>query len=315
MKFFKLFSIKLFSLLLAVLLVGTACSDDDDGGLSQEQMIEQMLDEVRALTADYDDIEAAMEAGWNVDLSGCVEHPTEGGMGHHYGRPEYIDGRVNYLEPQVLLYAPTEDGDFEFVGVEYIVPFAIHSADSEPPELFYQEFHQNHIQEIWALHVWTERENSSGTFYDWNPTVSCEHSQENRINQMLDEVRTLTADYHDIETAMEAGWNVDLSGCVEHPTEGGMGHHYGRPEYIDGRVNYLEPQVLLYAPIEGGFEFVGVEYIVPFAIHSADSEPPELFYQEFHQNHVQEIWALHVWTERENPSGTFYDWNPTVSCE
>jgi hypothetical protein len=47
---------------------------------------------------------------------------------------------------------------------------------------------------------------------------------------MIEEVRDLTSNYHDIEQAIAAGWAVDLSGCVTHPTEGGMGHHFGRLE-------------------------------------------------------------------------------------
>ncbi len=310
-------------LLIAPFLIGSSllvssCSSDDDNGPSQEEMIEQMLSEVRQLTTGLQTMEAAAAAGWDTDLSGCVEHPVEGGMGHHIARMEYIDGRVNHLEPQILLFEPQADGTFELVGVEYIVPFAILPADEDPPELFFHPFHHNHQQGIWALHVWTEKENPSGVFYDWNPNVSCEHApptQEELIEQMLTEVRELTAGLQTMEAADAAGWDTDLSGCVEHPEEGGMGHHIARMEYIDGRVNHLEPQILLFEPhADGSFELVGVEYIVPFAIHPADEDPPELFFHSFHQNHQQEIWALHVWTEKENPSGTFYDWNPNVSC-
>lgn len=161
-------------LISGFVLMFTSCSnDDDDGTPTEEQMIEQMLDDVRQLTADLQTREAAAEAGWDTDLSGCVEHPDEGGMGHHIARLDYMDGRVNHLEPQVLLFEPQADSSFVLVGVEYVVPFSILSADEEPPELFFHPFHQNHDQEIWALHVWTERENSIGTFYDWNPDVSC----------------------------------------------------------------------------------------------------------------------------------------------
>jgi hypothetical protein len=94
-------------------------------------------------------------------------------MGYHFGRMEYFDGRVNHLEPQVLLYNQDENEEWEFLGVEYIVPFAIHPADAEPPMLFNQHFHPNPNLEFWALHVWTEKENPSGIFNDWNPNVSC----------------------------------------------------------------------------------------------------------------------------------------------
>lgn len=305
-------NLKLLSL-LTILFIFNSCSNDDDSvpQLSEEEQITQMIQEVKSATSSFNNINTAMNAGWDTDLSGCVEHPTAGGMGHHYARLEYMDGRVNHLEPQVLLYAMNENEEMEFLGVEYIVPFEILPADEEPPVLFYQEFHANQELGIWALHVWTEKENANGIFEDFNPTVSCD----NWINYLINQVRTETAAYVDFNTATNAGWDTDLSGCVEHPSEGGMGHHFARLEYMDGRVNHLEPQVLLFNPDENDeMEFLGVEYIVPYAIHPADAEPPMLFNQQFHQNEQLEIWALHVWTETENPNGIFYDWNPNVSC-
>lgn len=142
-----------------------------------------------------------------------------------------------------------------------------------------------------------------------NPTPSDTTAAE------IAEVRSHTAPYVEHSVAVADGWDTALSECVEHPEEGGMGYHYGRMEYIDGRVNHLEPQVLLYGPSENGLDFLGVEYIVPFAILGPDAEAPVLFGHSFHANHAQEIWALHVWTEKENPNGMFYDWNPDVSCD
>jgi hypothetical protein len=153
--------------LIAIILV--SCAKDEE----EQDIVAQKIEEVRELTRDFHDISVAMEAGWAVDLSGCVFHPEEGGMGHHFGRLEYIDGRVNHLEPQILLYEPREDGSFAFIGVEYIVPFEILPAGSEAPVLFGHQFHPNHNLNLWALHVWTERENPKGMFYDWNPNVSC----------------------------------------------------------------------------------------------------------------------------------------------
>jgi len=291
-----------------------ACSNDDDATTTestQEEQIAQMLQEVRSATSSFSNINTAMTAGWNTDLSGCVEHPIEGGMGHHYAQLEFIDGRVNHLEPQVLLYVMNENDEMEFLGVEDIVPFDIVGPDETPPSLFFHDFHANDEQGFWALHVWTEKENPNGMFEDWNPGVSCD----NWIDFLLNQVRAETVTYQNFDDAMSAGWNNQMSDCVEHPTEGGMGYHFGRMEYFDGRVNHLEPQVLLFNQGENEeWEFLGVEYIVPFAIHPAGAEPPVLFNQHFHQNPNLEIWALHVWTEKENPNGIFYDWNPNVSC-
>lgn len=156
-------------LVVAMTIISISCSKDEE----EENIVDQMIEDVRELTRDFQDIALAMEAGWAVDLSGCVAHPAEGGMGHHFARLEYIDGRISHLEPQILLYEPQADGGFAFIGVEYIVPFEILPADSEAPSLFEQNFHANHQLNIWALHVWTERENPKGMFYDWNPNVVC----------------------------------------------------------------------------------------------------------------------------------------------
>jgi hypothetical protein len=60
-------------------------------------------------------------------------------------------------------------------------------------------------------------------------------------------------------------------------------------------------------------EFLGVEYIVPHTLENA-STPPTLMGQTFEYNPHQEIWALHVWTERTNPAGLFAPFNPDVEC-
>jgi len=160
-------NLKLITLCLS-LVIFAACSSDDDNTppLSEEEQIALLIQEVKSATASFTNINAAMNAGWNTDLSGCVEHHVLSGMGHHYARLEFMDGRVNHLEPQVLLYAMNANEQMEFLGVEYIVPFGILPADADPPVLFFQEFHANHHLGFWALHVWTERTNPGGMFED-----------------------------------------------------------------------------------------------------------------------------------------------------
>jgi hypothetical protein len=156
------------SLLLAVVFI--SCNKDDVEPMDE---VAVMIEEVREITKAFTNHSAALNAGWNNQMSPCVQHPTEGGMGVHFGRMEFFDGRVNHLEPQVLLYLPHGNGQMEFLGVEYIVPFAVLPETQPAPQLFGQHYHKNHELGIWALHVWTERENPKGMFYDWNPTVNC----------------------------------------------------------------------------------------------------------------------------------------------
>lgn len=130
---------------------------------------------LRERTARFQRFDAAVDAGWSAQITPCFADPQLGGMGFHYGNPGLIDGTVDALEPELLLYEPEKNGRLRFVAVEYIVPFTAWTS-AEPPRLYGQSFHRNEAFGIWALHVWHVRENSRGIFADWNPGVSCEHS-------------------------------------------------------------------------------------------------------------------------------------------
>jgi hypothetical protein len=127
---------------------------------------------LRALTARFHRFDVAVAEGWSAQITECFEDARLGGMGFHYGNPKYIDGRVNVLEPELLLYEPQKTGTMRLVAVEYIVPFTAWTG-SEPPQLYGQSFHRNEAFGIWALHVWHVRHNPRGMFMDWNPKVSC----------------------------------------------------------------------------------------------------------------------------------------------
>jgi hypothetical protein len=91
--------------------------------------------------------------------------------------------------------------------------------------------------------------------------------------------------------------------------------HFGDPDLIDGTVTPNEPEVLIYEPgTNGEMSLVGVEFLVPFTAIPKTGTPPTLFGQAFSPNDVFGVWALHVWTHRTNPKGTFAAWNPRVHC-
>lgn len=137
--------------------------------------VQREIAELRALTAPFHRFETAVQAGWDTRITECFSHPELGGMGYHYGNPDYIDGRVDALEPELLLYEPQKNGNMRLVAVEYIVPFDAWTS-SEPPQLFGQSFSRNEAFGIWALHVWHERNNPRGMFADWNPKVTCDNA-------------------------------------------------------------------------------------------------------------------------------------------
>ena len=119
-----------------------------------------------------------MAAGWFAQITPCLGAPGLSAMGFHRGNPAFIGdgGIVELLQPELLLYEPQKNGKLRFVGVEYIVPFADHSAPEAPPTLLGQEFAQVPEFGVWGLHIWVGRENPSGIFTSWNPKVSCEHA-------------------------------------------------------------------------------------------------------------------------------------------
>jgi hypothetical protein len=129
-------------------------------------------------------------------------------------------------------------------------------------------------------------------------------------------LRRVTAPFHNFEKAVAAGWSAQITPCMTDPAgAGGMGFHYGNTALIDGTVRVEEPELLLYEPeLNGRLRLVAVEYIIPYTARSRSATPPVLFGQQFKQNDTFQLWGLHVWVWKENPSGLFADWNPRVSC-
>lgn len=135
------------------------------------------LAELREATARFHDFEKAKDAGYDAAITPCWYHGELGGMGYHYADLDLMDGTVELLEPEALMYEPGPDGQLRLVGLEYLVP--IEEWDGEGlPSLLGQEYARNDEAGLYALHVWIWRQNPSGLFADWNPKVSCEHASE-----------------------------------------------------------------------------------------------------------------------------------------
>jgi hypothetical protein len=134
------------------------------------------------------------------------------------------------------------------------------------------------------------------------------------VNEDLATLRQVTAAFHDFAAASAAGWSAQITPCMESP-EGGMGFHYGNVGLIDGTARVDQPELLLYEPESNGrLRLVAVEYIIPYTLHSRDAAPPVLFGQPFQQVDAFQLWGLHAWVWKNNPSGTFAAWNPQVNC-
>jgi hypothetical protein len=137
------------------------------------------------------------------------------------------------------------------------------------------------------------------------------------VEHDLATLRQVTASFHNFSTAQAAGWAAQITPCMTDPGgAGGMGFHYGNAGLIDGTARVDQPELLLYEPEKNGnLRLVAVEYIIPYTFHARSATPPRLFNQDFTQNDTFQLWGLHAWVWKNNPSGMFASWNPSVTCE
>jgi hypothetical protein len=165
-------------------------------------------------------------------------------------------------------------------------------------------------------------DNDEGANLRINPSIQ---------NRILAEVRKVTAKYHRLEVAESDGYALDPH-CVEVPGLGGMGHHAANFGLVDDIVDPSNPEVLLYEPGKNGqYKLVAVEFLVVAAPWDAQNDgPPMLGSVEF-ADHREIImvdgnpvnakggppfphYQLHTWVWKNNPSGMYFPFNPTVSC-
>lgn len=132
-------------------------------------------------------------------------------------------------------------------------------------------------------------------------------------DELLAGVRRISARFHSTKQATKHGY-VNTVDCVEVPGLGGMGVHWLNQSLVDPVFDPLNPETVLFAPGPNGIpKLVAVEYIVidvgqpapsfggqPFDVGGAPVPVPH--------------WTLHVWLWKDNPSGIFAPFNPTVSC-
>jgi len=141
-----------------------------------------------------------------------------------------------------------------------------------------------------------------------------------RLGPQLALLRRVTDRFHSIPSAQDAGYAA-FGGCFSDPVQGGMGFHYANDALIaDSAITPLRPELMVYEPLPNGeLKLAAVEYIVFVDEWHAKghAEPPRLFGREFHINPTllaKPFYLLHVWVWKENPAGTFNDWNPRVHC-
>lgn len=168
------------------------------------------LDEMRANTEKYKDINVALADGYIPPDNRCVSAageglpPELGAMGIHYIHPAMlkitgveprVDGQSTYTDwaqPSILIYEPQADGSLELVAIENLVFEAAWKAagsDAAPvlngrawdhmaddPDTDGDEAHG--FMPHYDQHVWLYRDNPMGDLMPFNPNVTCENAQQ-----------------------------------------------------------------------------------------------------------------------------------------
>ena len=162
--------------LIASLLVMSFASVASADGGGQGRLLSQL----RKATSQFRRVSNAQATGYAQFLD-CVDEPGQGAMGIHFVNGDFVgDTVLNPKQPEALVYEPGEHGQLKLAALEYIVFQAAWDAQSSaPPMLFGEMFHlvsspnRYGLPPFYELHVWAWKTNPSGTFYEWNPRVSC----------------------------------------------------------------------------------------------------------------------------------------------
>ena len=161
--------------------------------------------------------------------------------------------------------------------------------------------------------------------------TSQNHKPTPQESELVQAVRTATEKYKNVRSVEGPGDGYELKfGCVSGGDFGAMGMHFVNFKLVDGEVDVTQPEIVLFEPTpNGGIRITGADFVVPVAAWDAahavppaqHAPPPELMGQLFHlfdspnRFGLDPFYTLHVWAWKDNPNGTFGNWNPDVSCD
>jgi len=160
---------------------------------------------------------------------------------------------------------------------------------------------------------------------------SSQHKPTAQDNALVRAVREATERFKHVTSVAGPGEGYELKfGCVSGGDFGAMGMHFVNFKLVDGEVDVTQPEIILFEPTpNGGIRITGADFLVPVAAWDAahaippaeHAAPPELMGQLFHlfdspnRFGLDPFYTLHVWAWKDNPNGTFGNWNPDVSCD
>lgn len=133
-------------------------------------------------------------------------------------------------------------------------------------------------------------------------------------NPLANKVREVNARFADVGVATAEGYAPIP--CVSGIEGGAMGIHYVNGALIeDGAVDIGKPEAVMYEPqADGSMQLVAVEYITTKGPANLDGHLFS-FTNAPNRYGLPPFYELHVWAWRANPTGTFADMNPNVSCD
>ena len=127
----------------------------------------QELAQARNATAKYHNLDQA-EADGYINIDFC-----EPGEGCHWLNPSLVDGNFDPEHPEILLYAPGENGVLQLVAIEYVLPLG--ASPGAPPEGFSGDSDEwredTEGAGLWELTCWIWLNNPDGLFQQHNPRV------------------------------------------------------------------------------------------------------------------------------------------------
>jgi hypothetical protein len=154
---------------------------------------------------------------------------------------------------------------------------------------------------------------------------SQQHKPTPQQSALVKIVRDATERFRNVTKATEAGYELTF-GCVSGGDYGAMGLHYVNLGLVtDGEIDATKPEIVLYEPLSNGrVRITGADFLV-FAADWDAKHPgagaPQLNGQLFHffeypnRFGLPAFYTLHVWAWKDNPFGTFTNWNPDVNCD
>jgi hypothetical protein len=161
--------------------------------------------------------------------------------------------------------------------------------------------------------------------HDHGTTSQVQTAEQKRQQAALVQaVRENTERFRDPAAAEAAGYHLAF-GCVSGSDFGAMGLHFVNMDLVgDGIIDVTKPEIILYeATPSGKLRITGADFLVDAAQWNAAHQgaPPQLMGQLFHlfdapnRFGLAPFYTLHVWAWKDNPNGSYVNWNPNVSCD